>query len=51
MMVRLVESQHFTTYPEAQAFIAQHNAQGYACLVTNSNEGFTVDVYEQRYAA
>ncbi len=47
MSVELILTRTFANYPDAQAFIARNNALGYGCVVTNCNDGFLVDVYEE----
>ena len=48
MPFEIVDTEIFDTYPEAQCFIDHHNAQGRGCVVTNCNDGFLVDVYEEQ---
>ena len=48
MTIELVETEIFSDYPEAQHFVDEQNAEGKACLLTNCNDGFVVDVYEEQ---
>ena len=48
MSFEIIDTEIFDTYPEAQFFIDHHNAQGNACLVTQCNDGFLIDVYEEQ---
>lgn len=47
MSLELIESETFEYYPDVTRFVDEHNAEGKACLVTNCNDGFIVDVYEE----
>ena len=51
MPANLIESETFECYPDAQSFIEYHQALGRACVVTNCNGGFIVDVYQQHFHA
>ena len=48
MQIEHIDSETFTTYPEVSDFVNRQNAEGKACLVTNCNDGFIVDVYEEK---
>lgn len=44
----LVETQVFQDYPEAMRFVDLHRSPLKCCLVTNCNDGFVVDVYQDK---
>ncbi len=48
MAMEIIDTETFDTYPEAMGFIQQNNNEGNLCLVTNCNDGFLVDVYEEQ---
>ena len=49
MYPRLVDSRTFRDYPEAARFMDRHRSRLKCCLVTNCNDGFIVDVYQENY--
>ena len=44
----LVETQVFQDYPDVERFIRHHESPYKSCLVTNCNDGFIVDVYQDK---
>jgi len=45
MLAEMIETETFEHYPDAKRYIDFHHAEGRACLVTNCNDGFIVDIY------
>ena len=46
MQIECIETETFDNYPDAKIYIDMHKSEGRACLVTNCNDGFIVDIYE-----
>lgn len=45
---RIIESQTFKDYPDAVRFMELHKSRDKCCLVTNCNDGFIVDIYQEK---
>ncbi len=48
MKIELLETETFDNYPDAQRYIDRHQSEGRACLLTNCNDGFIVDIYQEQ---
>lgn len=49
MQVECIETETFDNYPDAKSYMDYHQAEGRACLVTNCNDGFIVDIYAEQH--
>lgn len=49
MTVALIDTQVFKDYPDVQEYIDLHDSKNQCCLVTNCNDGFIVDLYEDYF--
>jgi|GEM_PF-3332248 len=45
--MELINSMTFEHYPDAALCVEQYRAEGAVCLITNCNDGYLVDIYDE----